>query len=106
MRTNVVCGATAAAVSVTRNANDLVSSWAHEVPNTAYNVHRDSAPYFTPSAATKRTTLPPAPTGVYTDTGALAAPGNYYYIVQSQYNDLSADSNETAQFTYELKRGN
>ncbi|MCU0501859.1 MAG: hypothetical protein MUC51_08845 [Anaerolineae bacterium] len=105
-RTNVACGATAAAVSVTRNANDLVSSWAHEVPNTAYNVHRDLAPYFTPSAVTKQTTLPPAPTGVYTDTGALAAPGNYFYIVQSQYNDLSADSNETAQFTYELKRGN
>ena len=105
-RTNVTCGATAAAVSVTRNANDLVSSWAHEVPNTAYNVHRDLTPYFTPSAVTKQTTLPPAPTGVYTDTGALVAPGNYYYIVQSQYNDLSADSNETAQFTYELKRGN
>jgi hypothetical protein len=106
VRTKTVCGATAAAVSVTRNANDLVSSWAHEVPNTAYNVHRDLTPYFTPSAVTKQTTLPPAPTGVYTDTGALVAPGNYYYIVQAQYNDLSADSNETAQFTYELKRGN
>jgi hypothetical protein len=104
-RTNVTCGATAAAVSVTRNANDLVSSWAHEVPNTAYNVHRDTAPYFTPSGATKQMTLD-APTGVYTDTGALAAPGNYFYIVQSQYNALTADSNETAEFTYELKRGN
>ena len=105
LRTNTVCGATAAAVSVTRNANDLVSSWAHEVPNTAYNVHRDTTPYFTPSAATKQMTLD-APTGVYTDTGALAAPGNYFYIVQSQYNALTADSNETAEFTYELKRGN
>ena len=102
-RTNTTCGATAAAVSVTRNANDLVSSWAHEAPNTAYNVHRDSEPYFTPSAATRRTTLPPAP-GVYTDTGALAVPGNYFYIVQSQFNALSTDSNETAEFTYELAR--
>ena len=104
-RTNTACGATAAAVSVTRNANDLVSSWAHETPNTAYNVHRDSAPYFTPSAATKRTTLS-APTGVYTDTDALAASGNYFYILQAQYNALTADSNETAEFTYDLKRGN
>ena len=102
-RTNVACGAMAAAVSVTRNANDLVSSWAHEVPNTAYNVHRDSVPYFTPSGATKQITLD-APTGVYTDTGALAAPGNYFYIVQSQFNALSTDSNETAEFTYELAR--
>jgi hypothetical protein len=104
-RTNVTCGATAAAVAVTRSANDLVSTWTHEVPNTAYNVHRDSAPYFTPSGATRQITLD-APTGVYTDTGALAAPGNYFYIVQSQYNDLTADSNETAEFTYELKHGN
>jgi len=104
-RTNTACGAMAAAVSVTRNANDLVSSWAHEVPNTAYNVHRDSAPYFTPSATTKQKTLD-APTGVYTDTDALAASGNYFYIVQAQYNALTADSNETAEFTYDLKRGN
>jgi hypothetical protein len=103
-RSSETCDAIAAAVSLSQNAHDLVGTWSHAEPNTAYDVHRSAIPYFVPSDATKRATLPPAPTGVYTDTSVLAAPGNNFYVVRSRFNAASADSNQTAEFTYKLVR--
>lgn len=108
-RTSSACGALPAAVQISKSGADVVSTWTHLEPNKQYDIHRGATPYFAPSPDTKLAELPVAPTGVYTDTGVLATAGHYFYVVQSKDTapepDLSADSNETAQFTYELVKG-
>ena len=96
---------------ITRAANDVDLVWTHHGPNTAYEVHRSTIPYFTPSASSLRTTLL-APNDTYTDVGAIGGVGNnYFYKVRSKcqdlpFYDLSADSNQTAEFDFLLVRVN
>ena len=100
----ILDGALPAEVQIRKNGNDAVNEWSHKDPNTEYDFHRKSEPYVPPSSASKLATLNPLSTA-YTDEGALAFEGSYFYIVQSRFNDVTADSNETAAFTYALVKG-
>ena len=77
------------------NVNDVVLTWTHLSPNTAYEVHRSTTPYFTPSDHTRQITLT-APTATYTDWRVGNVNENYFYVVKSKFvdsaNDLSVNS--------------
>ncbi len=108
-RTNVKCAPVTSPVVITRNINDVVLTWTDQPPNTEYEVYRSLSPYFTPAAGTLLPPILAQPTSVFTDTGAIVAPSNYYYLVRSKFrdsaNDLSADSNQTGKFSFLLVPG-
>lgn len=85
-------------------------TWQHVVPNTAYEVHRAPAPYFTASAATRRSTLKTPfslPLRYRDDAGAAGNEKvNDYYLV-SGMNEAgqSADSRQVGEFNFALVRG-
>ncbi len=98
-------------VVITRSANDVVLTWTDQSPNTEYEVYRSSSlPYFAPDPSTLLPPILVQPTSIATDTGAIGAASNYFYVVRSKFrdsaNDLSADSNRTGKFSFSLVPGN
>ena len=79
----------ATSVSISLDSGELKLAWPHISPDTAYQVHRSSTPYFTPDGSTLVTTLSaahsPAPdeTLTYRDphSGSGDASVNDYYVV-------------------------
>ena len=108
--TGNLCGPVAVSVRVTKDGDDVVFQWTHNEPNTGYEVHSSLVPYFAPNAATLMATLPPAITFHRHIGAASDAAKNYFYVVQSKFQDPAdyppVGSNPTGKFSYTLVPGN
>ena len=76
-------------LTLARSGSDLVLTWSRPLvdiygrPTTvvSYRVYRGAAPGFQPFASAPLATLASGDTTTYTDLGAVASPGNAYYLV-------------------------
>jgi hypothetical protein len=106
-QTGVICGLQPVTLGIKPHGADVVLQWTQGVTS-FYEVHRGPTPYFTPITSTLVITLPLSTT-VYTDTGALSGPDNFYVVrskFQDSANDLSADSNGVGKWEFPLATGN
>ncbi len=99
------CTAGAAAavdVSVALDGTDVTLWWTHQTANSAYEVHRGSAPFFTPGPATLLATVF-APAETHPDEGAAGDPAaNRFYVVRAKCGGLWGDSDRIGEFSFEL----
>jgi len=90
---------------------DVLLRWQHIDPNTAYEIWRDTAPYFDPDQGEgSKISTEPATTGemTYPDAGVVGDPAqNHFYVVRGYVNSgASGPSNQVGEFDFELVPGN
>lgn len=107
----LVNGTSPAAAVVARPAtawiegDDLHLAWDDVSPNCSYNIHRQTAPYYTPTAVSIHASLPDSDS--YTDSSIVAAATNQYYFLEAVNCDggETAVSNHTALFHFPIQPG-
>ena len=91
-------------LTISASGADIGLNWTDDAANASYEVHRSTAPFFTPLSGTLLLTLPGGTTA-FTDTGAAGnVATNYFYQVQALNGDgsLSAGSNEVGEIDFAL----
>ncbi len=97
--------ATAVAVILVLDGNDIRVTWTHESANGAYEVHASDTPWFTPGPATLLATVL-APGQEYPDEGVAGSPAaNRFYLVRARCGGLWGDSFRIGFFSYTLTPG-
>jgi len=83
------------------NGTGIDLTWAFTGTSSSIEVHRHTAPYFTPSSSTLLTTLAITATS-YTDTTTVNASTQYYYEISGIGTDCNepVNSGEIGRFTY------
>ena len=108
-----VCETAKAPDTLSIEINDTTNAllrWQHIDPNTAYEVWRDTSPYFDPAASEGQllSTEPATPGEMtYLDSGAVGIyTENHYYVVRGVYDNApSAPSNRVGEFDFQLIPG-
>ncbi len=90
--------------------SDALLRWQHVDPNSAYEVWRDTSPYFDPAAGQgELRSTEPATAGemTYLDAGAVGDyTQNYFYVVRGYLNNGASDpSNRVGEFDFQLIPG-
>jgi len=90
--------------------SDAQLRWQHVDPNAAYEIWRDTAPYFDPAAGegTLRSTEQAVPGEMtYLDTGAVGSwDENHFYVIRGYLNGgVSDPSNRVGEFDFQLIPG-
>jgi RHS repeat-associated protein len=89
-------------LSIARNGANIQLTWTAVAGSQGYDVHRSTAPFFTPSTATLVQTVG-AGTTTFTDNGTVGNPTvNYFYIVQAVIGNERRDSNTVGEIDYAL----
>jgi len=100
------CSAASVPVTISRSDNDVILAWTHDTDNQAYYVHRSTAPYFTPSPAT-RVGLVTASPWEYRDLDVLGdVDVNYTYAVRPACGAAWVDTGHRGEFEFGLTPGN
>ena len=93
-------------MTVSHSDNDVLLAWTHDTGNQAYYMHRSTAPYFTPSPATRWSTVTAAP-WEYRDVDVLGnVDVNYTYVVRPACGAAWVDTGQRGEFEYGLIPGN
>ena len=90
---------------------DALLRWQHIDPNTAYEIWRNTAPYFDPDQGEgSKISTEPATAGemTYPDAGVVGNPAqNHFYVVRGYVSSgASGPSNQVGEFDFELMPGN
>jgi hypothetical protein len=100
------------APSVTDNrvTGSLELVWSHVAPNTAYHIHRSTAPYFTPAPGNQIETMPMpfADTLTYADSASGAGNpdvNHFYIVVGATPGGQGAASDPIGEFDFALTTG-
>lgn len=100
------CVAAAVDVTIALDGETVILSWTTDAANEAYQVHRATTPYFTPTDATRRAWVT---TGLWPDPDSPVAVGdpvlNYYYLVRPTCGASYVDAGRTGEFDFALVPG-
>lgn len=101
----------ATAATVTLDAGEVRLTWPHLSPNTGYQVHRSTNPYFSPDALSKVATLdanhPPEINETLTYRDGASGVGNtatnhFYVVLATNAAGMGAPSNTIGEFDFAL----
>ena len=98
---------TAAAVmpDIARSGSTVTLSWTPNAGNQAYQVHRGTTPYFTPSAGTLQETVTAGPWS--DDDVVIGDPNtNYTYLLRATCGGAYSDPPRVGEFDFALAPGN
>lgn len=101
------CIAAAVTPTITPAGNTVTLAWTHNAANQAYQVHRDTTPYFAASGAARRAIITAAPWS-YTDPDAVIGDPNtnYFYLLRATCGAAYADAGRVGEFDFALIPGN
>mgnify|MGYP000862286973 CR=1 FL=1 len=92
-------------VTISLSGSDVILAWTHDGANQAYYVHRSTAPYFTPSAATRVGLVTAAP-WQFADTGVLEdASATWTYVLRPACGAAWVDAGRLGEFEFGLTPG-
>ena len=101
------CAAAAVDVTIALDGETVILSWTPNAANEAYQIHRATAPYFTPADTTLRAWVA---AGSWPDPDSPVAVGdpdrNYYYLVRPTCGTTYVDAGRVGEFDFGLTPGN
>ena len=100
------CIAATVSPAIVREGTTVTLSWTHNTANQAYQVHRATTPYFTPTDATRRALVTGAPWSYSDPDTVIGDPNtNYFYLVRATCGAAYVDPGRRGEFDFRLTPG-